>query len=367
MSILADLLSKNTSGEAQGGKDIPPTLAKSLSASALKRTTPKRYIFIAIASVIVIGVGLATAFFLRTMASPNAVKYPLPPMAAAPVAQPQPAPPQPAATQPQQPVQPQPAPPATPAAEPQPKPKATFATWHVPKPHKRVATKPAATRQPAMAASSRKATPNNQDAAATARTETPATSRTDATGAKGALLYAARSAELAGDWRTAIANYRKALEIDPGNYKILSNVAAALNNIGMYDEGAKEARKALSRKPDYLPAMINAAIAYSSSGNSKEALRLFAAACLADPSNRNLAINLGILQERTGKLDEAQATYRKLADSGDPLAFMGLGRIAERKGNRAEAAGDYRRILALRDASPSQKKEAKERLVRLEE
>ena len=360
MSILADLLSKNRPGEAQGGKEIPPTLAKSLSAPAPKRTTPKRYIFIAIASVIVIGIGLATPFFLRTMATPKTVKYPLPPMAAAPVAPPQPAAP---------PVQPQPAPQAPPEAEPQPKPKpkATYATRHAPKPHTRIAAKPAASWRPAMAGSSGKASRNNRNTAAAARVEPPASSPGDTTAIKDVFLYAARSAEQAGDWRSAIANYRKALEIDPGNHKILSNVAAALNNLGMYDEGAREARKALSRKPDYLPAMINAAIAYSSSGNSKEALRLFAAACLADPSNRNLAINLGILQERTGKLDEAQATYRRLADSGEPLAFMGLGRVAERKGNRAEAAGNYRQILALRNASPSQKQEAKERLVRLEE
>ena len=113
--------------------------------------------------------------------------------------------------------------------------------------------------------------------------------------------------------------------------------------------------------------MINVAIAYSSKGNSQEALRLFSEATIADPGNRSLVINLGILQERTGKLDDALRTYRPLADDGDPLALQGLGRVYERKGNRSEAVRAYRQIIALPNANPALKKEVKGQLVRLEE
>ena len=140
-----------------------------------------------------------------------------------------------------------------------------------------------------------------------------------------------------------------------------------LNNLGMFDEGVKEAKRALAKRPDYVPAMINAAIAYSSKGNSQEALRLFSEATIADPGNRSLVINLGILQERTGKLDDALRTYRPLADDGDPLALQGMGRVYERKGNRSEAVRAYRQIIALPNANPALKKEVKGQLVRLEE
>ena len=73
------------------------------------------------------------------------------------------------------------------------------------------------------------------------------------------------------------------------------------------------------------------------------------------------------MQERMGKLDEAGATYRRLAAAGDPQALMGLGRISERNGNRAEAVNSYRQVLAIRDVSPALKKEAKQSLVRLED
>jgi len=187
------------------------------------------------------------------------------------------------------------------------------------------------------------------------------------TGARDALLYAARSAEQASDWKSALASYRKAQEIDPGNYKIMSNLAAALNNLGMFDEGVQEAERALDRRPNYVPALINAAIGYSTLGNTQKALRLFTYASAIDPGNRGLIINLGILQERSGNLDDAQATYRQPAVAGDPLALQGMGRIYERKGNKSEAARTYRQILKMANASPALKREVKGKLERLDE
>jgi Tfp pilus assembly protein PilF len=180
-------------------------------------------------------------------------------------------------------------------------------------------------------------------------------------------LYAARSAEQASDWRSALASYRRALEFDPGNYRIMSNISAVFNNLGMFGDGVKEAERALAKKPNYVPALINAAIGYSSRAETNKALRLFTAACAIDPGNRSLIINLGIMHERAGNLDDAIATYRQLAASGDPMALLGLGRIYEKKGNRAEAVRVYRQIMAQPTATLAQKKEAKTKLAWLEE
>jgi hypothetical protein len=73
------------------------------------------------------------------------------------------------------------------------------------------------------------------------------------------------------------------------------------------------------------------------------------------------------MHERSGNLDDALATYRPLAGSGDPLVLMGIGRVHERKGNKGEAIRNYRQIMALSNASPALKKEAKGRIARLEE
>jgi tetratricopeptide (TPR) repeat protein len=186
------------------------------------------------------------------------------------------------------------------------------------------------------------------------------------TAARDSHLYTARSAEMTRDWRTALSSYRMAHKIDPNNYVIMNNTAAALNNLGMFADGAQEAELALTKKPDYVPALINAAISYSSMGNTNKAVRLFSTASALDPGNRSLVINLGILHERAGNLDDAQATYRQLAETADPLALQGMARVYERKGNLLEAARAYRQIMGLPGATPELKKEVKRMLVKLD-
>ena len=353
MSILADLLSKRHIDESTSGKAIPPTLARVQIAATKKLNLKRRYITVAVAAVVIIGIGVAMSLRLgRVPAVPEQVARSLlpPPVVTAVMPQQNVVAPSPLQTPLQQSVL------TTLPTQAGDNP-AQLTLDPVPKPHKQAAV--VQEQRPSMPAAKKYGSKPGSPLTS------PALAGPDSA-AKDALLYAARSAEQSGEWRLALADYRRALEIDPGNYKIMNNSAAALNNLGMFDEGAQEARRALDKKPDYVPAMINYAIACSSRGNNQDALRYFTAAHTADPANRNLAVNLGILQERMAKLDEAQATYLKLAEAGDALALMGLGRVYERKGNRGEAIGSYRRILSLKDATPAMKKAARERLVRLE-
>lgn len=361
MSLLADLLSKKNNTAPSGGKDIPPTLTRSHD-TPVKVLTPKsRYITIAAVSVTAIAVGLlAISQFGRLTTLLAKKPAPAPPAAVAPAV------PSPQAAI----VPPLPTPIIASEKPPLPEPLKKTAAKHKAKRAEHAQRKPAvrAWGTPRLAAIQPlvKSPAAKQAVPATPHPEAAAPAKID-TAKRDALLYAARSAEQASDWRLALANYRRAQKIDPDNFVIMNNAAAALNNLGMFDEGVREAKRALGKKPDYVPAMINAAIAYSSKGNSQEALHLFSEATLADPGNRSLVINLGILQERSGKLDDAQRTYRPLADDGDPLALQGMGRVYERKGNRVEAIRAYRQIMALPNANPALKKEIRGKIVRLEE
>lgn len=359
MSLLADLLSKRNNDATQHGKEIPPTLVQTQGASGGEPSSRTRYLVLTAASAAAIGIGvfsatqferLAALLGNQQVAAPKAVEAPKPVPPPVQIAQ----------------APPTPAPVVTPQVEPEtaPVPEKPVKKHHKPISKKSLAApKPLA--MPKVITASPTTVTKSKIMIAPPR-EVVLTPKVDMQ-ARDALLYAARSAELAGDWRTALSCYRKAQKIDPENFKIMNNTAAALNNLGMFDEGAFEAKRALAKKPDYVPAMINAAIAYSSTGNSLEALLLFSKASSADPTNRTLAINLGILQERTGKLDEAKLTYRQLAEAGDPLALQGMARVYERKGNKSEAIRAYRHIMSLPLASPALKKEAKDRIMRLEE
>jgi Flp pilus assembly protein TadD len=359
MSLLADLLSKKNSAGPSGRRDIPPTLIRAHGTPIAVRNFKKRYIFIAVVSMLAISAGVfaMSQFWQITPVSPTkqaiVAQQVKPPETTAPVA-----------TAPPVPIM-------SPVTAPAPAPVVAAAPIIQEKP----ATKHPRQKSPEVnpvtqrleAFQSAKRTAAKKPMATEAPEPEAAPANSVDTVKRDSLLYAARTAELAGNWNLALTIYRKALKIDPENYKIMSNSAAALNNLGMYEEGGKEAKQALGKKPDYVPAMINAAIAYSSTGKSQDALDLFSKASAADPSNRSLAINFGILQERSGKLEDAQKTYRNLADDGDPLALNGLGRIHERTGNKMEAARVYRQILSLPTASNAIKKEVKLKLSRLGE
>jgi len=358
MSLLADLLSKIKTGESHDGDeapsrlDVPPTLSRSRSASPKVGRAKIRYGIIAVAFSGLIAIGVL-AMVMAGKKGSSARK--------GPAIAPQPA--QPArnfTTTPFDAGQGPPAavPPATHSKI------ARMDLGAVPQEVKHRKTIPAkVTCPPCPPRKAEKPQPPlpsqpQQKAAAPAKVDTAE---------RDSYLYTARSAEQVSDWRSALASYRKALEFDPGNYRIMSNISAVLNNLGMFGDGAEEAERALAKKPNYVPALINAAIGYSSRGETQKALRLFTTACAIDPGNRSLIINLGILHERAGNLDDAIATYRQLAASGDPVALLGLGRINEKKGNKAEAVRFYRQIMAQPAATLAQKKEAKTKLVRLEE
>lgn len=393
MSLLADLLSKTKNTEPSSDKDVPPTLVRAQEAGAASPKLRRRFIIMSIIAVTAIVIGIFLPSQLKRLSpllpagtaviATQPMKVPLPPrtspanapeqiveetqkllVAAQQIKTAAPAEGKPATEEvaAKTPVPPQAAPiksaaPAIESKKPTPVAAASRKTPSSP------AAQPRRPQPKAAAIQEKVVSP--QPASAATKNVVAAPAKVD-TNARGALLYAARSSEQSGDWRSALASYRAALDLDPENYRIMSNSAAAYNKLKMYSDGEREARRALARKPDFVPALINAAIACSSQGNNKDALKFFSSATAAEPGNRSLAINLAIMQERTGNLDEALATYRRIAASGDPQALFGMGRIHEQQGNKSEAIAAYKQVMQQK-ADPLLIREVKGRLSRLEE
>ena len=64
--------------------------------------------------------------------------------------------------------------------------------------------------------------------------------------------------------------------------------------------------------------------------------------------------NLGVIQEKEGKLEEAKKSYVKAADTSDRFAapHVNLGKIAMAEGNRDEAMAQFRQAVAEDDFNP---------------
>ncbi|CAH2032366.1 tetratricopeptide repeat protein [Trichlorobacter ammonificans] len=334
MSILAKLLKKNEPTQAKG--DIPPGVVQAVSSSAGKgaaeRGAERRKFLLlgGLAAVLVAGGALLVLYLklntpVRPMPRSETTAVPVPP---APVVQRQ--------------VSSAPPAPALEVVPHQEKVRLTTYATTV----KRSAPAAPAPRPAAPAAepqAEKKAVPRDQTTA-------------------GAYLFAARNAEVRGDYLQALRSYQKALEADPGNYRIMNNVASAMLHLGMYREALVMVQQILAIKPEYVSAMVNGGIAQYRLGLLSEARQWFERATAIDPSHREALYNLALSQEKAGSLDSALESYRRLSGGGDPRGTLGMARILEWRQEKVEALRLYRDILVLPDAGNQIREAARERI-----
>jgi Tfp pilus assembly protein PilF len=179
-------------------------------------------------------------------------------------------------------------------------------------------------------------------------------------------LLAARSAELRRDLHQAIKLYRKAVDADPNNYRILTNIAGLNIQLGNFSEALTMAQQALAQRPEFLPALVNGGIAAARLGKDQDAVGSFSQALTIEPTNRGALYNLALLRERSGATVEAAALYRRLMETGDGQGYLGAGRLEEQQRRPAEARRLYHALLALPEVSAAVRGAAKERLQALE-
>ena len=339
MSILANLLKKTETSQSKA--EIPPGVLQAVSGS--NATTNRRnYYLVGGLSLAAIAVGIILGLYLNSRPGPTR-----------PVTQPQPLP-QPLAAV-QQPVSSAVQPPVTD------QPVVAKAEKSAASSSAQKAARPSVT----SARVSQRRVPTTHATAAPPAAERKVAPRdrsiTDAH------LFAARNAEAKRDYLLALRQYQQALDADPDNYRIMNNVASTMLQLGMYEEALGLSNRALAVKPDYVSALVNAGIAHSSLGHGTAARGMFNRAVMLDPGNRSALYNLALSQERSGNMDDALKSYRRLADGGDPQGYLGQGRLYERQGNKDEALRLYRELTALPDGGQRPKDLARERIKLLDQ
>jgi Tfp pilus assembly protein PilF len=178
-------------------------------------------------------------------------------------------------------------------------------------------------------------------------------------------LYQASTSEAAGDFKQALASYRKVLAVEPKNYVVLNNVAGLLVRLGSYDEAIGSAEKSLAVKPNHVPSLINMSIAYIQKGSAVAGENCLRRALAAEPSNRMALKTLAVQLEQKGALEEAGAVFAKLAQTGDAQGFLGMARVAEKQGQTEAAIKAYQAVLLLDRVDPRERALAGERVYQL--
>jgi len=151
--------------------------------------------------------------------------------------------------------------------------------------------------------------------------------------------------------------WRLALEKDPKNPVIYTNIGYLYLKADQPEQGLSYLKKALSLDAKFVPALYNLGVYYRKAGQTTLAIKyLKKAASLAVPENKYLAyFTLGELYEKQGKLKEAKENYEKsLADNSTIWnTHYRLGLLALKENNKAEALQHFQ---AAAQFNPSNEK-----------
>ncbi len=374
MSLLADLLSRVKYKSASAGEgrktDIPPDLKQVVSSSAEKEATKKKVLTLSILVFLAIASGFGAVYLMESYIKPSAKKQ---------IAK---------TTAPTQ-IETRPALPEVESPKPQapatkPEPSETKPKDAKPKPAKEIPKqKPEQKKTPESKITDssqlpvdRKDDKDSEDKADNRQTvnnrqkpdiqnSIPDAQRSTLNAQKDVYLYTARTYESKNDYHQALLNYKKAMEIDPGNYIIMNNISSVLIHLGSFEESIKYAKDALTIKKDYVPSLINIGIAYIRLNNPAEGEAYLSKALSIEPSNSYALLNLGLLYEKRGDNDRAYGYFSKLSEMGDIQGHLGIARIAEKQGRNSDAVRIYRAILSMNNIDTKTRKLVNDRLLQL--
>ncbi len=180
-----------------------------------------------------------------------------------------------------------------------------------------------------------------------------------------AYLYRAREYDMKGDYSKALTNYKRALEMDRGNYAVINNIAYIYLRLNLIDESITYSRMAVDINRDNPAALINLGIAYAKSGDMISAQEYLNKAFMLEPDNQDVVLNLAILHERQDQLQEASEYFSRLIKLGNMNGPLGLARIYEKQGKIDGAIKLYRSIYENDSADGKMKSYARQRMILL--
>ncbi len=155
-----------------------------------------------------------------------------------------------------------------------------------------------------------------------------------------------------GEREKAIVQYQIALKIDPTYPEAHNNLGVALFAMGGREEAVVQYRKALAINPDYAEAHYNLGNALLQLGQMEQAVAQYHKALEITPDDARIINNLGIALAIKGENDGAMAQFRKAleADPGFVDACYDLGAALVKAGKYNEAVVQYRKALEINPA-----------------
>ena len=132
-----------------------------------------------------------------------------------------------------------------------------------------------------------------------------------------------------GRYEDAMAEYQRALGLDPNYLQAHVNLVAALGRLGRYDDAERHYRQALSLDSEAVELHINWGTLQTARGEHADAILSFRRGLAINPLSADLHADLGIVLQRTGDIAQATGHLRRALELEPQhrLAHFNLARI----------------------------------------
>ncbi len=114
--------------------------------------------------------------------------------------------------------------------------------------------------------------------------------------------------------KDAIAAYKRAADLEPGDLQTIDALAQALYNDDQLDEALKQYKELAEADPENSEALVHIAEIERRQGKYDDALTTVKKARKLDPSSLEAGYNEGLLLDVLGRLDESAQTYQEMVD-----------------------------------------------------
>lgn len=129
---------------------------------------------------------------------------------------------------------------------------------------------------------------------------------------KNYFIYTAHEKETKGDLPEALLWYKKAVDIDPEDVRLLNKVGYVLIRIGFYSQAEHYIGRALEIDKNHVPALVNRGIVYANQGQPDKAEKSFDLVLEKDATNVTALYNLMLLYRKQGDYMRALEISAKL-------------------------------------------------------
>lgn len=168
--------------------------------------------------------------------------------------------------------------------------------------------------------------------------------------------------------KDAIAAYKRAADLEPGDVQTMNALGQALLTDSQYDAALKVYKQISSADPEDAAAMIKIAEIQRRQGKYEEALTTIRKARKKDPENLEAGYNEGLLLDVLGHYDEAADVYAKMVDqtshangaytteekNNRGIFLARLGAIYHEQNKTDEAIATYQKMVDMGGDSATQ-------------